>query len=127
MTWWNSPKVTSRSDSPSGSNSARSTSSWNGRRAEIGECSFISWTYLEGGASLTLLVAILPANCPRLWAVGTRDQGRTPGFVVLVWAVTALLLTASVVAGNGALSGASEGCSLSSSPSPAGQGSCSHS
>jgi ZIP family zinc transporter len=42
-------------------------------------------------------------------AVGMRDQGRTAGFVILVWTVTALLLTASVVAGNVVLSGASEG------------------
>jgi hypothetical protein len=46
MIWWDSPKVTSRSESPSGSNSGRSTSSWKGRRHEIGECSFILWTYL---------------------------------------------------------------------------------
>jgi hypothetical protein len=41
---------TSGSNSPFGSNSARSTSSWKGRRPEIGECSFISWTYLAWGA-----------------------------------------------------------------------------
>jgi zinc transporter, ZIP family len=37
-----------------------------------------------------------------------RDQGRSEGFVILVWTVTALLLAASVVAGNVVLSGADE-------------------
>ena len=66
---------------------------------------------LEGAGSLTLLVAIFASNLPEALggAVGMRDQGRTSGFVVLVWVATALLLAASVVAGNLALSGASEG------------------
>lgn len=38
-----------------------------------------------------------------------RDQGRSRGFVVIVWTVTALILAASVVAGNAALSGVSSG------------------
>src|SRR5215218_997460 len=46
MNWWSSLKVTSKSESPSGSNLGRSTSSWKGRRHEIGECPFILWTYL---------------------------------------------------------------------------------
>ena len=33
-----------------------------------------------------------------------RDQGRTRGFVVLVWTITAVVLTAAVVIGNAALS-----------------------
>jgi ZIP family zinc transporter len=64
-----------------------------------------------GGGSLTLLVAIFASNLPEALggAVGMRDQGRSKGFVVLVWAFTALLLAASVVAGNVVLSGAGEG------------------
>ena len=59
--------------------------------------------------ALTLLVAIFASNLPESLggAVGMRDQGRTKGFVMLVWTVTALILAASVVAGNVALSGAS--------------------
>ena len=66
---------------------------------------------LEGGGTLTLLVAIFASNLPEALggAVGMRDQGRTAGFVVLLWSLTALLLTASVVGGNVALSGAGEG------------------
>ena len=66
---------------------------------------------LEGGGSITLLVAIFASNLPEALggAVGMRDQGRTAGFVVLLWSLTALLLTASVVGGNVALSGAGEG------------------
>jgi zinc transporter, ZIP family len=66
---------------------------------------------LQGGGSLTLLVAIFASNLPEALggAVGMRDQGRSRGFVVLVWGVTALLLAASVVAGNVVLSGASQG------------------
>jgi transposase len=44
--WRSWPKVTSRSESPSGPNSGRSKSSWKGQRHEIGECLFILWTYL---------------------------------------------------------------------------------
>ncbi len=40
--------------------------------------------------------------------MGMRDQGRSGSFVILVWGVTALLLAASVVAGNVVLSGADE-------------------
>jgi len=91
----------------------------------IPENTALGVSLLVGGASL--LSPSWSPTCPRLWAVGMRDQDRTPGFVVLVWVVTDLLLTVSVVAGDGALSGRARGCSLSSSPSPAGQGSCSRS
>ncbi len=65
---------------------------------------------LQGGGSLTLLVAIFASNLPEALggAVGMRDQGRTAGLVVLVWTITALLLAASVVTGNVVLSAASE-------------------
>ena len=36
-----------------------------------------------------------------------RDHGRTRGFVVLVWRITAVVLTAAVVIGNAALSNVS--------------------
>jgi len=65
---------------------------------------------LEGTGSLALLVAIFASNLPEALggAVGMRDQGRSGGFVILVWTVTALLLTAAVVAGSAALSGTNE-------------------
>jgi zinc transporter, ZIP family len=66
---------------------------------------------LEGTGSLALLVAIFASNLPEALggAVGMLDQGfRSEGFVILVWTVTALLLAASVVAGNVVLSGADE-------------------
>ena len=67
-------------------------------------------TLLEGTGSLALLVAIFASNLPEALggAVGMRDQGRSGGFVILVWTVTALLLAASVVVGSAALSGAEE-------------------
>lgn len=67
-------------------------------------------TLLEGAGSLVLLVAIFASNLPEALggAVGMRDQGRSGGFVILVWTVTALLLTASVVVGSAALSGADD-------------------
>jgi ZIP family zinc transporter len=67
-------------------------------------------TLLEGTGSLALLVAIFASNLPEALggAVGMRDQGRSGGFVILVWTVTALLLAASVVVGSAALSGADE-------------------
>ena len=37
-----------------------------------------------------------------------RDQGRSRGFVIFVWTVTALLLTAAVVIGSAVLPGADE-------------------
>ena len=65
---------------------------------------------LEGTGSLALLVAIFASNLPEALggAVGMRDQGRSGGFVMLVWTVTALLLAAAVVVGSAALSGATE-------------------
>jgi ZIP family zinc transporter len=65
---------------------------------------------LQGTGSLALLVAIFASNLPEALggAVGMRDQGRSGSFVILVWTVTALLLTASVVVGNAALLGADE-------------------
>jgi zinc transporter, ZIP family len=65
---------------------------------------------LQGTGSLVLLVAIFASNLPEALggAVGMRDQGRSEGFVILIWALTALLLTASVVVGNAVLLGADE-------------------
>jgi ZIP family zinc transporter len=65
---------------------------------------------LGGTGSLALLVAIFASNLPEALggAVGMRDQGRSEGFVILVWTATALLLAASVVVGSAALSGADE-------------------
>ena len=37
-----------------------------------------------------------------------RDQGRSRGFVIFVWTVTALLLTAAVVIGSAVLPGADQ-------------------
>ena len=56
---------------------------------------------------MALLVAIFASNLPESLggAVGMRDQGRSKGFVVLIWTITALLLAAAVVIGNVALSG----------------------
>jgi zinc transporter, ZIP family len=67
-------------------------------------------TLAGGTGSLALLVAIFASNLPEALggAVGMRDQGRSKGFVILVWTVTALLLAASVVVGNAVLLGADE-------------------
>ncbi len=67
-------------------------------------------TLLEGTGSIALLIAIFASNLPEALggAVGMRDQGRSGGFVILVWSGTALLLAASVVVGSAALSGADE-------------------
>ncbi len=64
-----------------------------------------SWT-----GALALLVAIFASNLPEALggAVSMRDQGRTSGFAIAVWAVTAVVLAAAVVVGNAALSGVSE-------------------
>ena len=63
-----------------------------------------SWT-----GALALLVAIFASNLPEALggAVSMRDQGRTRGFAIAVWTVTAVIL-AAVVVGNAVLSGASE-------------------
>jgi zinc transporter, ZIP family len=67
-------------------------------------------TLLEGTGSVVLLVAIFASNLPESLggAVGMRDEGRSEGFVILVWALTAVLLAASVVAGNAVLLGTDE-------------------
>ena len=67
-------------------------------------------TLLEGTGSVVLLVAIFASNLPEALggAVGMRDEGRSEGIMILVWALTALLLAASVVVGRAALSGADE-------------------
>jgi zinc transporter, ZIP family len=64
-----------------------------------------SWT-----GALALLVAIFASNLPEALggAVSMKDQGRTRGFAIVVWMATAVILTAAVVVGNAALSGASE-------------------
>lgn len=65
---------------------------------------------LQGAGTLTLLVAIFFSNLPESLggAVGMRDQGRSRTFVISVWSVAALLLAASVVAGNAALASVGE-------------------
>src|ERR671916_1587157 len=67
-------------------------------------------TLLEGTGSVVLLVAIFASNLPEALggAVGMRDEGRSEGIMILVWALTALLLAASVVVGNAVLLGADE-------------------
>jgi zinc transporter, ZIP family len=66
----------------------------------------VSLLQSSGRGSLALLVAIFASNLPEALggAVGMRDLGRSRGFVVLVWTVTALLLAAALVVGNVALS-----------------------
>lgn len=53
------------------------------------------------GASVTLLVAIFASNLPEaiVGAERMRKAGFTPGRIMLIWGVTALLLAASVVVG----------------------------
>lgn len=70
----------------------------------------VSLLQTSATGALALLVAIFASNLPEALggAVGMRDQGHSKGFVVLVWTVTALILAASVVAGNVALSGVSQ-------------------
>jgi hypothetical protein len=48
----------------------------------------------QGTGSHALLVAVFASNLPEVLGgtVGMRDQGRTEVFVILAWAVTALLL-----------------------------------
>lgn len=66
----------------------------------------VSLLQTSATGALALLVAIFASNLPEALggAVGMRDQGRSKNFVVLVWTVTALILTAAVVVGNVALS-----------------------
>jgi ZIP family zinc transporter len=57
------------------------------------------------GGSTALLVAIFASNLPEALAgaVAMREGGRTPAFVVGIWVAAAVLLTAAVVVGFGAL------------------------
>ena len=66
----------------------------------------VSLLQTSGTETLALLVAIFASNLPESLggAAGMRDQSRTRGFVVLVWTITAVVLTAAVVAANAALS-----------------------
>ena len=64
----------------------------------------------SGPEALALLVGIFASNLPEALggAVSMKDQGRTSGFAIVVWTVTAVALAAAVVAGNAVLSGAGE-------------------
>jgi ZIP family zinc transporter len=59
------------------------------------------------GGSVALLVAIFVSNFPEalVGAVAMRDGGRSHGFVIGIWAATAVLLTAAVVIGRAAFAG----------------------
>jgi ZIP family zinc transporter len=58
---------------------------------------------LSGGGSIALLVAIFCSNFPEalVGAVAMRRGGRSAPFAVAIWALTAVLLTLSVVFGYG--------------------------
>ena len=62
-------------------------------------------------SSVTLLVAIFAANLPEalVGATAMRRAGRTRRFTIGVWAAAAVALTAAVVLGRTAFSGADEG------------------
>ncbi len=62
------------------------------------------------GGSIALLVAIFASNFPEslVGAVAMRRNGRSPAFAIGVWSGAAVLLTAAVVVGYGALSGLDE-------------------
>lgn len=64
----------------------------------------------SAAGSLALLVAIFASNFPEslVGAVAMRQAGRGKGFAVAIWAGAAVLLTAAVVVGYGALSGLTE-------------------
>jgi zinc transporter, ZIP family len=70
----------------------------------------LGFSLLETSAAgaLTLLVAIFFSNLPEALsgAVGMRQKRLSKSLIIAVWTVTALLLAAAVVLGNGALSGA---------------------
>ena len=63
----------------------------------------------SGTEALALLVGVFASNLPEALggAVSMKDQGRTSGFAIVVWTVTAVVL-AAVVAGNAVLSGVGE-------------------
>jgi len=65
---------------------------------------------LVDGGSLTLLVAIFASNFPEalVGAVAMRDEGRSKGFAVGIWALAAVLLAAAVLIGRVAVAGLSE-------------------
>ena len=70
----------------------------------------VSLLAAEGGGSagsLALLVAIFASNFPEalVGAVAMRAAGRSAGVAIGIWALTAVLLTGAVVAGNRALAG----------------------
>lgn len=69
----------------------------------------VSLLQTSATGALALLVAIFASNLPEALggAVSMRDQGRSRGFAIAVWTVTAVVLAAAVVIGNAALSGAS--------------------
>jgi ZIP family zinc transporter len=58
---------------------------------------------LSGGGSLVLLVAIFCSNFPEslVGAVAMRRVGRSAPFAIGIWSLTAVLLTAAVVFGQG--------------------------
>ncbi|HEY0637086.1 MAG TPA: ZIP family zinc transporter [Pseudonocardiaceae bacterium] len=64
----------------------------------------------EQGGGLALLVAIFASNLPEalVGAVAMRAGGRSARFAVVLWSVTAVLLTLAVVAGNQVLAGVDE-------------------
>jgi ZIP family zinc transporter len=64
----------------------------------------------SGTEALALLVGVFASNLPEALggAVSMKDQGRTSGFAIVVWTVTAVILAAAVVAGNAVLSGVGE-------------------
>jgi ZIP family zinc transporter len=65
---------------------------------------------LVEGASLSLLVAIFFSNLPEslVGAVAMREEGRSTKAVMGVWGICAILLAASVVAGNALAGGLSD-------------------
>jgi ZIP family zinc transporter len=60
----------------------------------------------EGSGGLALLAAIFVSNFPEalVGSASMRSQGRTRGFILGVWTICAILLTAAVVLGAGPLS-----------------------
>jgi ZIP family zinc transporter len=62
----------------------------------------------EGSGGLALLAAIFVSNFPEalVGSASMRAQGRSAGWIIGVWTVCALLLTAAVVLGAGPLSSA---------------------
>ncbi len=64
----------------------------------------------SGTEALALLVGVLASNLPEALggAASMKDQGRTSGFAIVVWTVTAVVLAVAVIAGNAVLSGVGE-------------------